>query len=553
MSLINQQSNQIQSSHLPRQGTPISNGFTKSVGPGPTSNFTISSGSIEVVSESEINEKIGLYVGQTSTQIYLMKFLDIIEGKTTFGFYSKYFTYNSFSKKGWWNKGFRSSNKINGHNIHMLVISIISEIAGIRFEDFPTIDKFMSQLYYLTKRNKLLGDFILDSLSLETSVSTFGKKSRNLITKLIMERRKRYILFENRFQNRHTGFIQNRFENIFAKTFRLGNKVPCELIYYIIEFLGFDNALRFIGCEHCIRAGKSIDVALNHSSSRCKSVCIKCKILGKPVEIYSQHTTENCKHNKCQYCIKRKYNPNHLIFDCKFLDVNVCDKSSPRVCDKSSPRVCDKSSPRVCEKSSINTQCGECKYKNDWRVSKTHNTLSCKFTTYCVYCHSLSKSPKEFNSHTISTCKQYNSDSSTYKSYLEKYKFRNRVSSGSKYRFTGTIESSGKVGAGVEAKADVKSESKYNNYLIESEVFYNMFYDEDDSENDSENNDNYYEDEEEYMYRTFPGYARFIDIQEDFYRRHGYYKGQFGDYDDDYDDECNDCGYRNCICKRRYM
>ena len=477
-----QQTNQIQTFNQNEVSITVSNSFTNF-----SSNIAVSNSSIskdgqkvtqnkKIDTESLVHSKnvktmIQSWVGDNclSTKERQLNIINIIKGKQiSKNIFLEYFTYNtSLSKKGWWNSSFRKDGLVCGYSKHMLIISMIAEIAGIRFDSFETFAEFSSKLYYLTKNRKDLGDYVTNSESMELTLLTFGPKVQELFTKLILTREKRFKIFQQRFV---------LFERHFDMNFRGCKKIPSVLINHILEFLGFNVALEFVACEHCLRNKKSIDVALNHTSSKCKSGCFKCKMYGRPREIYIQHQTENCtQDNGCQYCsLTQKQSKGHSIYACKFLRTNS------------------------------QTFCGDCSnYGCKPHVYRSHDLSSCRFVKYCAYCYSINKTQKVFNSHTIANCRKYRYNVSYYYSHMNKLK----------------------------SKSKSYHSTSHDSYCLHSDDFFRIV------DKDFNTDDNYYEDEDDYLLRTNPGYARYMDSREDHYSQYGYYESDFESDDNDDDDD----------------
>jgi hypothetical protein len=433
-----------------------------------------------LIHEKEVSMMISEFINFQSKDELGKIFLDMQEGDINFGLFKKgkILQQTDVRKKtGWWQKSFLNNGIVyRSVTKHMFVIAVVAEIAGLRFEDFPTFDSFSSRLYYLCKYNKFLGSIIQFS----TNVSIYDSKIVDLMSKVMIVRERRFQILQ-----------RCKYEILFLLKQKLQTKLPSDLIRYIGEFNDFN--IENLVCKNCF-AKKSIDVALSHTTSnckigcvKCKIVCVKCKIMGKPQEIYGNHTTKYCREsNNCGYCSAGNRKSNHFILNCYYLNRDV------------------------------KTSCIECKNKGcNPRVFKSHNVSLCAYTRHCVYCFGQGKSARVFKTHTIAKCKNYARHQKLYQSSqiycIDRESFMNGIG------------------------------KKYNEYDYEE----NDYEENDYEENDYEEND--YEDEEDRMYRTNPGYARYMDEREDYYAEHGYYESDF-DNDDEYERECSSCGYSSCRC-----
>ena len=337
----------------------------------------------------------------------------------------------------------------------MLIISIVAELAGIKFDDFYNFKDFSSKLYYLCKKNMYLGEIVENS----KKNTTYSSKIIELISKLMITREKRYKT------------ITHRASEIL---FLLGTKISTDCVRMVMEFHGPFTMENF-GCKYCLKAKKSIDVVLSHSSHRCKSGCIRCRIMGKKPEIYLQHQTNKCKYLGlylfCNYCFygKPKYGkikPKHFILNCNYLQVD----------------------------NKTNRYCAECRnFGTKSYVFKSHNVFSCKFTQYCVYCFARGKTNRVFNSHVIAKCKIYARHQIMYKNYCQK------------------------VNQNYITKTNYSKSSE--NYNIDPESFFSNI--------DKEYKYNY-EDDDDYMCRLSSGYAKYMASLE--------YQNSFNNYYDNDDD-----------------
>lgn len=337
---------------------------------------------------------------------------------------------------GWWTNSFfhwtddvetfssvssyRGKSPFGKHTTQMNLMKFVSEIIGIRFCDFKTFEEFQNQIYYICKHNEKYAKLVIETFNIN-----IGAKD--------------YLNIGDNYFDPHEDFI-NRIKTIFVELLLvrikrsnilihkineiklcLREKVPMETVHIIMEFLG-PISLTDVACKYCLEKKKSIDIALNHSTSQCnKGIygCVKCKIYGKPKHIYKSHNTTNCDiKTECVYCIYHNKPSSvylsHIITECNNLDNINNPNNSNNPNNPKNLNICCDNFPKY-------KYCLECKKSGLFpKIFKSHNVNSCKNLHYCVYCISFDKNQKIYNSHVLSDCKKYKSDKFLLDSYKKK-------------------------------------------------------------------------------------------------------------------------------------
>lgn len=297
---------------------------------------------------------------------------------------------SDITKIGWWTDAFSSSiiDSITidskRYNTHLIVMSLIAQIAGFRFQDFDSFNAFYNQLYYYCKNKFALWTLVTNAKYITYNIT---KNMSVILTIAMIAREKRLEMM-----------VKSKCKLLCI----LNKKFPTDISRQIFDYIGY--GIEDLRCKYCLIAKRSYNIAISHTTIECKYGCLKCKIMGRTKQFYNQHIAKNCpfdndnyqinllniNSNKCAYCKSANRSSNHFITECKYLSVNYKGHKIDRCYDCKS-RCCD---------------------------YKSHTLRTCKYVKKCVYCYSLNlDKAKNAYTHTLKDCSIYERDYKRYSYY----------------------------------------------------------------------------------------------------------------------------------------
>lgn len=175
----------------------------------------------------------------------------------------------------------------------MFIVSIVSEIAGIRFEDYKNYFDFMHDLHYYIKEYDSYKILVAHNFKSYTTKFTSFNCINNLLPRLIEVRHNRHLI------------IYDRIYKLISK-----KRYLCDDVFMLImDFVG-QFVLENVACKHCLINRESIDIAISHCITKCPYLQhidngFSNEIHNKKSIIYS-NPNENCDDNDNENCDDNK-------------------------------------------------------------------------------------------------------------------------------------------------------------------------------------------------------------------------------------------------------